>query len=70
LKRLHDETKRIDLFFQDAKVNPKIDRKMLVETMYHKRIVAEILTDRVFGRIQKEREMWATIEVAVDNQLK
>ncbi len=43
---------------------------MLVETMYHKRIVAEILTDRVFGRIQKEGEMWATIEMAVDNQLK
>lgn len=70
MKRLHDETKRIDLFFQDAKVNPKIDQKMLVETMYHKRIVAEILTDRVFGRIQKEGEMWATIEMAVDNQLK
>lgn len=70
LKVVHQQTVRVDMVLQSAKVNPKIDREALVERMYQKRIVADVLTARRFTpTTEPEIEKWAAIEAAVTAQL-
>lgn len=68
LIRLYKSTKRIEDFLQDAKINPKIDRVALFDRMYHKRIVADILTARAYSEepTQFDEDIWAAIKIAVD----